>query len=1270
MISERFKSMVCVVSLLLIMAPGMATDSSYEPENLTQFQQIWSTGTPAARDADISPNMTWVAVATQSDGGKELKILNLTDGKILFTLPYQAGQNRDAYAVAFSPNGSYVAIGGTGNNITVWNINTRRPAPGGGNIGAASAPYSIKFTPDGKYMIAAGLETGGGNSYGWVRGWNAVTGFSPVGSMSKNYSGRDCYALDIDPAGTRFAVGTAASTGREVFVYAIPSGTQIAEFDMHGSVRSLSFSHDGKYLAMGRGGDTRYGFNDADVLVWDAKTNYSGQGNPPIRSRYDGFPNNMWVRGVAWSYDDTQIIAGGDQNNLHIFNPDNGNQISVINSEWLWSLTVSNNDLYMVTTHGSSVKGWGDVSLPEVSGFELYTIERKGLPFFPNYIKGERVIFNITFSKPMNTAGIPVATFGKAAPYKQFALKPLGWINSFTWQAEYNFTGFTGPEGVFNVMISNASDTNGRKMQADYNHTFFLDMKEPSLSVTQPAYWQRNISCMIPFTAIDPDPQNSSELAVILPIFRFNNDLNLSWGNYQQGTVKPLNGTQVTSEVQFDFPSGEGYYEISFLLMDRSTNYRPIQQTDVYLGYDNTTPTLSISVEPSGSFWRNRPLNVTYTVDDNVNISGLVRTIAFSPDNSSWTYGEYTVNASGKSFSINFGYDVPGYYNLSGRCRDESGLLCAPVPEIFLGFDGIKPESKISPLPKYSTVRDITIPFTASDNLSGISRVELYVNDGSGWVKSTEVSYNMSEFMFAAPSDGVYAFYSIAIDNASNIEDPPPGNDTWIIVDTQAPAFTLQNPGNGATNVPITTDVRVLVDPEVDRKTVVFSLTSPAGPVIGDLTWVGNTLVFTPSASLELNTKYEISISGSDYAGNQGSGKWSFTTMKEIDITPPRVTGTSPPNGGIVPSLSVIKITFNEDMLSSVEESVTLSSGNIDRVTWYPSNRTLVVSVSGISLDTEYHVTVNASKAKDISGNPLDGNSDGKGGDDYTFSFYVTTQSPATLTVIVFDNSNNPLLGANVTLYLGGQEVRKDVTGPDGKVVFSGLMPGSYTITVECQGYRKETKNVVLSFGDKKDIQFTLSKEGEIVSGADWLVWLILLIIVIVVIFVLLVLLRKKDMKKCSNCGEMIPKKADLCPKCGYDFIRKTTLELTFQKEVKPRKRRLRERPEPKEPKEKPEEEKPSEEKGGPKEPEGEKRSDVSEPSPPAPPAAPGTKKDIERSEEESGKATQQGSESAPEGTEKPGEEKVATEPESKEKSEVRKRALEKIKKRREQAQR
>jgi hypothetical protein len=365
-----------------------------------------------------------------------------------------------------------------------------------------------------------------------------------------------------------------------------------------------------------------------------------------------------------------------------------------------------------------------------------------------------------------------------------------------------------------------------------------------------------------------------------------------------------------------------------------------------------------------------------------------------------------------------------------------------------------------------------------------------------------------------------------------------------------------------------------------------------------------------------------------------------------------------PASETVVQSVSHVKIVFSEVMSKpDIESSTSMSTGTITKATWYASNNTLDLAVKDVTLDQTCIVTVNASKARDLSGNLLDGDKDGKAGGDYSFSFYVTLQTPAKLSVTVLDRQNNPIVGANVSLYQGGKELKRLQTNPQGMVEFTSLMPGTYSIKAEKSGYDSQSKEVTLSFGDSKSETFKLAKPGEIEAEVAaqnaWILWVILIAVALAVILLAFMLLRRRGKKECPSCGTLILEKSNLCSHCGYDFIRKSRLPITLEKDAekkgrRPRRFRDSRRPEAQPPRPKAES-KPAE------------RPAVKQAAAPLTAAAAASeKKDIEKSEEERPASKEE----KPTETEEP---KPAEKPEVE--SETRKRALEKLRKRREHRQ-
>lgn len=123
------------------------------------------------------------------------------------------------------------------------------------------------------------------------------------------------------------------------------------------------------------------------------------------------------------------------------------------------------------------------------------------------------------------------------------------------------------------------------------------------------------------------------------------------------------------------------------------------------------------------------------------------------------------------------------------------------------------------------------------------------------------------------------------------------GSNYWVdaVLDTSTastvpPAVTTKSPTSGSVNVSITAPVTVNFSEPIDTDTLVFSLKDSGGAgVPGAKTFSSaNSLTFTPSTELALNTGYTVSVQVDDLWGNHMTDPttWSFTTS----ATPPAVT--------------------------------------------------------------------------------------------------------------------------------------------------------------------------------------------------------------------------------------------------------------------------------------------------------------------------------------------------------------------------------------------
>jgi hypothetical protein len=1127
-------------------AAGLAPTSSPASGHYAGFQVQWQwspPGNPELWSVDFSPNGSLVAVASNRALNRSVFILRASNGSLLTSLDATDA----AWAAKFSPNGSYLAVGGNNYGARVYetaNFTQILQLQNGGDVS------DLAWSRDSRYLSVAGPQAGGFE--GRVSTFDATAGFTPVAPLSKNYGGRPALAVDWSYDSARLAVGMENVNGQDAFIYDRATGQQLREFNVFSDGRQVKYGPDPRYLAIGRAGQ-RFNLNDVDAWIWDTNQNYTGGNNPPRLSDYRTHDNGMAVNGLAYSPVGDAVATGGDNPNVDIWWSSNGTLAKRLGSAEARELRFDTAGARLAAAefNPNRVTVWGDSTPPAVASVEISAPDRGGLPYYPDYLKAERAWFKVTFNEDVDPAFPPDVAFGKSQPYKAHKVNASGFTSPRVWEGWFNSSSAI-ENGEHRLQVAGARDAGGNVMWPDTNKTLWYDTREPAFSITPPAsYWHSATSLNLSANASDADPANSSELAFVRPSIRWNNDLNASWSNWSSGVPVNLSGTSFQGVLPFSFSSGEGHYEFAFSVYDRAMN-SPSTFATAVAGHDAAGPAYTANVV--GSYWRNgTQVQIEYSVSDGVSHPGYSGRARSSSDNATWTPMNVSVGGwkPAKSYTGSWSISglTDGHYQGAMTFNDTAGHVVGTGFALIAGVDSVPPVSTLTALPSITNKQVLMIGYTATDTLSGIARVQLeHRKDGGAWGACCPVSGSSGQFAFDTSlfgGDGLYEFRARAWDNASNGETVKPGNETWTEVDTVPPKLVSVFPTPGQVNVPATARPRVEISEPV---TGTVKLMRASTPVDATVTWEnGTTATITPTTALLGGVLYKIEISVQDRAGSTLTATSTFTTSDKPDTTSPRVSSTSPGPFSLVNVLGTVKIVFDEPMDSGTAGAASISPSAVDSPALSVDGKTLTFKVVPETIETTYTVTLSSAKAKDLAGNTLDGNGDGIGGDDHVFEFTYSASSPASLEVTVKDGASMPIASANVSLSRSGRTIGPVATDAGGQSVFSGLLPGEYTLYVTKTGYDSHTTTITLASGPNKQ-EVVLVRAGS-QRGIDPL-WLVVLAAVIIASFAFILLQRSR---KCPRCGAQRDFGRKECGKCGYPKEMPSLFEGAKIAEARPR---------------------------------------------------------------------------------------------------------------------
>jgi WD40 repeat protein len=284
-----------------------------------------------------------------ASGDKVVRVWDITSGKTIRTVQGQIGDGDDGkiYAAALSPDGGHLAVGGwlaDPPNSGVIRLHDFRT----GDVvallhGHTDVVYGLAFSADGRLLASASADR-------TVRIWNVKTR-----STVRVLSGHSDTISDVafSPDGRRLV---SASLDHTLRLWDVASGKVLKDMTGHSDqVYSVAFSSDGQYIASGSA--------DRSIRLWEGTTGelvkqLAKQGGTVRALSFDP-SGHLLLTGSTFGDDICHVFrvpegnvvssfsghtygayassfssdgrfaatAGGDQNEIYVWNPTNGQVI-------------------------------------------------------------------------------------------------------------------------------------------------------------------------------------------------------------------------------------------------------------------------------------------------------------------------------------------------------------------------------------------------------------------------------------------------------------------------------------------------------------------------------------------------------------------------------------------------------------------------------------------------------------------------------------------------------------------------------------------------------------------------------------------------------------------------------------------------------------------------------------------------------------------------------------------------------------------------------
>ncbi len=320
----------------------------------------------------------------------------------------------------------------------------------------------------------------------------------------------------------------------------------------------------------------------------------------------------------------------------------------------------------------------------------------------------------------------------------------------------------------------------------DVNITWTYDNVYPISTVDAVSpYWRTTTPFQITVTASD----NGTGLKEVALYYNYSANNISGWSGW---TLYGVNDSISPYAWSFSPPQGDGFYRLYSKAVDQELNVESSPSApnyDTFCGVDTVKP--SSYLDTITPYWSVEPkrqviINCSTANDSTSGLQNMLLYYRYRIDNAS-VWGSWQYYKSDGSAPWTWVFNFPhakGYYQLYSIAVDCAGNTedppSSPEYDTECAYYSYRPYSAVNAISPYWHATSLTITGEATDNNgSGLHNVTLYYyysSDNNTWSSSNKFGVDADPwssvswvFTFSNGS-GYYRFYSLAIDNDTNVE--------------------------------------------------------------------------------------------------------------------------------------------------------------------------------------------------------------------------------------------------------------------------------------------------------------------------------------------------------------------------------------------------------------------------------------------------------------------------------------------------------------------